>query len=40
MHGPEQIDAHHPSDAAGVIAITFGNLRLEERLRMPGLDAS
>ena len=39
MHGREQIDPHHLRDAARVVAIAFVDLRLQERFRMPRLDA-
>jgi hypothetical protein len=39
MHGPEQIDTHHLCDATSIIAIALVDLRLEERLRMTGLNA-
>ena len=39
MHGSEQVDAHHLSDAASIVAVGLVHLRLQERLGVARLDA-
>jgi hypothetical protein len=39
MDGPEQVDAHHLSDAASIVAVGFVHLRLQERFGVARLDA-
>ena len=39
MNGPEQVDAHHLSDAARIVAVGLVHLRLQERLGVTRLDA-
>ena len=39
MNRPEQVDAHHLSDAASIVAVGLVHLRLQERLGVARLDA-
>jgi hypothetical protein len=39
MNGPEQVDAHHLSDAASIVAVGLVHLRLQECLGAARLDA-
>ena len=39
VHRPEQIESHHLSDPACIVAVGLVHLCLEKGLRMPGLDA-
>ena len=39
MNGPEQVDAHHLSNATSIVAVGLVHLRLQERLGVARLDA-